>query len=205
MEMKKMKVGLTIQVSPSLRALFREAAEKVEVQALVSRQTFTKAEMWGWDLSPSHLSFATANVPTLAFGEDGPATLADDLPLGAFTVQGLALEVIRHFLAEKEGERIALHLGPSSLGLMDYYLGDAPFPEDLEVVATAHGHGGYTKVRVGADGGIYVKESWGSDEYWDAWAVSPDGAVEYMGTVDGPRYLPIWLSRALEEAKAKGA
>jgi hypothetical protein len=203
---KVMKVGLTIQVSAPLRALFRGASGAVDVWAWASRQALDKAERWGWDLEPTHLSFTTGVAPTLAFGEGGAATLApDDVPLPKpLTIQGLALEVIRHFLAEMEGEGITLHLGPSSLGLMNHYLGDAPFPEELELTVTAYdGRDGYTRLKMTSDGAASVKEAWGSEDYWDAWLISPDGQVEYIGSVNGPRYLPLWLSRALEEAKAK--
>jgi hypothetical protein len=211
---KVMKVGLTIPVGPTLRALFREANIAVDVRAWASPWALAKAERWGWNVGPTHLSFTSTTgtgltlvFRTLTFGEEGPTLLSpDDTPLSKpMTIQGLALEVIRHFLAEKEGERIALHLGPSSSGLMDHYLGDAPFPEDLEVTITAHdGHDGYTRLKIMGDGAVSVKEAWGEASWWDGWVVSPEGAVEYVGTVDGPRYIPRWLSRALEEAKAKG-
>jgi hypothetical protein len=202
---KAMRAGLTVQVGPALRALFLEADQKVEVQALVSHRGLDRMKRWGWDVEPTHLSFAMSSS-TLAFGEEGPIPLSpDDTPLSEpMTIQGLALLALRHFMAEKDGERITLHLGPSSLALMNHYLGDAPFPEELELTITAYdGHDGYTRVKVGADGAIYVKESWGELSWWDGWAVAPDGVVEYVGTVDGPRYRPVWLERALEEARAK--
>jgi hypothetical protein len=204
---KVMKVGLTIQVSAPLRALFRGASGAVDVRAWASRQALDKAERWGWDLEPTHLSF-TGTGPTLAFGENGATTLSpDDVPLAhGFTIQGLALEVLRRFLAEKEGERITLHLGPSGLGLMNHYLGGAPFPEELELTVTAYdGRDGYTRLKIMGDGTVSVKEAWGSGDYWDAWLINEDGSVEYTGTVDGPRYLPLWVSRALEEVRAKEA
>jgi hypothetical protein len=215
-EKMRMKVGITIPVGVPLRALFREASGAVDVRAWANRQALAKAEQWGWEVRPTYLSFTFTmrTYPalvfrTFAFGEEGPIPLSlDDTPLSKpVNIQGLALLALRHFMAEKDGdERITLHLGPSSLGLMNHYLGDAPFPEELELTVTAYdGRDGYTRVKVGVDGAIYVKESWGEPSWWDGWKVSPDGAVEYVGTVDGPRYRPVWLERALEEAKAKGA
>jgi hypothetical protein len=204
MEMAKaMKVGLTIPVTKALRDLFR-GTRTVNVRAWVNPQALAKVERWGWPIEPTHLSFTTGTRLTLAFNEDRLTTIEPhDVPLGGMTIQGLALEVLRHFLQEKEGERITLHLGPSSLGLMDHYLGDAPFPEDLEVTITAHDdHDGYTRLKIMGDGVVSVKEAWGSGDYWDAWIVS-DGVVEYVGTVEGPRYRPAWLERALEEAEAR--
>ncbi len=215
-----MKVGITIPVTRALRDFFLEANVAVDVRAWASRQALAKAERWGWNVEPSHLSFTSTTgtgtmgtgltlvFRTLAFGEEGAVPLSpDDVPLSKpLTIQGLALGVIHCFLAEKEGERITLHLGPSGLGLLEHYLRNSPFPEDLEVTIAAHdSHDGYTKLKIASDGAISVKESWGQLSWWDGWAVSPDGEVEYVGTVDGPRYRPVWLERALEEFKAKGA
>jgi hypothetical protein len=202
---KAMKAGLTVRVGPALRALFRGASGVVEVQALVSRQAIDKAERWGWDIEPTHLAFTASGAPTLAFGEEGPTTLSpDDVLLGSLVVQGLALETIRHFLTENEGnEKVALHFGPSGLSLLSRYLGDGTFPQELEVSITAHDSHGYDRVKV-LEGGVSVESSWGEASWWDAWAISPEGEVEYVGTVDGPRYLPRWLVKALEDAKAKG-
>jgi hypothetical protein len=202
---KVMRAGITIPVGPALRALFREADKKVEVQALVNRQALDKTERWGWSLEPTHLSFVTGNAPTLAFGEGGATTLApDDVLLGSVTIRGLALELLRHFLAENEG-KVELHLGPSMLSVLGRYLGNGS-SEELELSVVARdGYGGYDELKVMSGGGASVKVSWGEASWWDGWVVSPKGAVEYVGTVDGPRYLPLWLSRALEKAKAKGA
>ena len=216
MTKKRMKVGITIPVGPALRALFREASGAVDVRALVNRQALTKVEMWGWDIKPTHLSFTFTFTTgtgsplvfrTVAFGEEGPVPLLpDDAPLSKpLTIQGLALELLRHFLAENEG-KVELHLGPSMLSVLDRYLGDGSYPEELELSVVARdGYGGYDELKVMSGGGASVKVSWGEESWWDGWVVSPEGAVEYVGTVDGPRYLPLWLSRALEEAKAKGA
>jgi hypothetical protein len=208
MEMAKMKVGITIPVGPALRALFREASGAVEVRAWASHQALGKAERWGWDLEPTHLSFATSNAPTLAFGENGATTLSlDDVPLSKpLTIQGLALEVIRHFLEEMEG-RVELHFGPSSLSVLNRYLGPwdgSREDEELELSIIARdSYGGHDKVKVLEGGGVSVEVSWGEPSWWDGWVVSPEG-LEYVGTVDGPRYPPRWLIRALEEARARG-
>jgi hypothetical protein len=196
----RMRHGITVHLNQDLRALLM-GADEVEVRAWVSRQTLDKAARWGWDPHPTHLS-VEAGGTRLAVGELDPVPLSnDDVPMAALTIRGLALRVLRHFLAENEGN-VTLHLGPSSLGLMNYYFGDGSFPEDLELIFTAHDRSGYSRVTVWADGTIGVKESWGEPSWWDAWTVSPDGEVTYVGTVDGPRYLPMWLARALE-AKAE--
>ncbi len=208
-EKVRMKVGITVPVGPALRALFREA-EKVEIQALASRHARDRAERWGWDLEPTHLAFAAGNT-TLAFGGEGPTLLSpDDVPLSKpLTIQGIALEVARRFLKEMEGKRITLHLGPSTLSVLNRYLGSQDssyYEEELELsIVAPDSYGGYDKVKVLEGGGVSVVVSWGEPSWWDGWAVSPDGEVEYVGTVDGPRYRPVWLERALEEFKAKGA
>lgn len=45
---------------------------------------------------------------------------------------------------------------------------------------------------------LWVEESWGSQDYWDAWRITPGDShhtvlVEYTGTVDGSRQFPEWL------------
>jgi hypothetical protein len=209
MGMAKMKVGITVPVGGALRSLFWAARDKVVIGAWASPQALAKAKRWGWDLEPTHLTFSVGTAPALAIDKEGLASFSpNDVPLGIFTIQGLALELAFHFLADNEGtgKRVTLHLGPSSLGLLDHYLGDASLPEELEVSITAYeGPDGYTRLKVMSNGTVSVKETWGDGHYWDAWLITPNGEVEYVGTVDGPRYRPVWLERALEEVKAKGA
>ena len=210
-EKMRMKVGITVPVGGALRSLFWAARDKVEVGAWASPQALARAER-GWLLEPTYLTFSVGTTPALAIGREGLVSSSPndgDVLLGTFTIQGLALELTFSFLADNEGtgKRVTLHLGPSDFGLLDHYLGDGPYPERLEVVITAHDgrDGYYERIKLLEGGVVSVKTAWGEPSWWDGWTISPDGVVKYVGTVDGPRYLPQWLSRALEEAKVKGA
>jgi hypothetical protein len=125
------------------------------------------------------------------------------VPLVGFTIQGPGLFVLRHFLAENERTVLELTLKIKRSDGTSYR---KPFSiEDYGLTLAAENHGGHVKkVHYMTDGSVYVSESWGSVEYWDAWAVSRGGQVEYVGTTYGTRYRPAWLERAIEEAKAKG-
>jgi len=208
-EMTEKKVGITVLVGGALRSLFWVARDRVEIGAWATPQALARAEQ-GWLLEPTYLTFSVGAAPALAIGREGLTSFSpNDVLLGTFTIQGLALELVFNFLADNEGtgKRVTLHLGPSGFGLLDHYLGDGPYPEKLEVVITAHDgrDGYYDKIKLLEGGVAFVKIAWGELSWWDGWTVSPDGVVEYVGTVEGPRYRPAWLEQALEKVKTKGA
>jgi hypothetical protein len=55
--------------------------------------------------------------------------------------------------------------------------------------------GYYTRLVVKPQG-VEVKESWGQESFHDSWAIDT-GEARYTGTVEGTRYLPVWLAKAL--------
>ena len=54
----------------------------------------------------------------------------------------------------------------------------------------------YGEIAAYPDGTVVVTVTWGSEDLWDRWVISPDGEIRYCGTVDGPRYLPGWVELA---------
>lgn len=46
------------------------------------------------------------------------------------------------------------------------------------------------------DGTAVVHEFW-SAMAWDRWTVFPDGRVQYTGDLNGPRYAPEWVEKAV--------
>lgn len=179
------------------------------VRAWANRQVLARAERLGWKIEPTHLSFTftVGTAPlifrTLAFGDGGPVPLLpDDVPLSEpMAIRGLPFLVLRHFLEDREGEAITLHFEPSTSSVLSRYLGDSSYPDELEVVVVALG--GYTEVRIGANGVVSVKGSFGEVLLWDGWATSPGGGTRCVDPMDAPCRLPGWLNRAIEEAKAR--
>ena len=62
---------------------------------------------------------------------------------------------------------------------------------------------GYTEVKLGEEA-VIITENWGSLDYWDQWVIRPQKEgweVKYTGTVDGARYWPTFITKALEAVK----
>ena len=75
------------------------------------------------------------------------------------------------------------------------YLGDAEYPVLVWRVAS-YIWGWRDEIAAYPDGTAVVTVTWGSEDLWDRWVIFLDGKVEYCGTVDGPRYLPVWVKLA---------
>lgn len=91
------------------------------------------------------------------------------------------------FLQELEAEfKVEKRTKPPHLG------DDAEYP--VMVWRYTSPVNGYDEIAAYPDGTAVVTVTWGSQDFWDRWVIFPDGKVEYCGTVDGPRYLPSWLS-----------
>ena len=72
---------------------------------------------------------------------------------------------------------------------------DAEYPVLVWRAADPVGEG-YDEIAAYPDGTAVITVTWGSEDYWDRWVISPDGEIRYCGTVDGPRYLPVWVKLA---------
>ena len=75
------------------------------------------------------------------------------------------------------------------------YLGDAEYPVLIWRVASFVWQW-YDEIAAYPDGTVVITVTWGSADFWDRWVISPDGEIRYCGTVDGPRYLPVWVKLA---------
>lgn len=166
--------GITVKVGPAIRSLVR-------VSPILTIRAMAKGQ--GHEVS--HLVVEAPDAPPLAFGPEGPVwPYGDYREVGVLWLRG-PLRVLKAFLEAYPEERIELYMGEDSEGWKAVFTAFDRIGE------------GYSRLTVWP-WGMAVKESWGSMDYWDSWTIdSLNKEVAYTGTVDGFRYLPVWLAQAL--------
>jgi hypothetical protein len=166
--------GVTVKVNAAIRSIVRVSP-------------FVAFVLMGKDNEPHHIGVEAHDAPRLAFTPDGPIWPEGEYStLGVIWLKGKALEVLRAlFEAYPEGVTLSM--------------GEAPFGEGWEVAFTVHdGPEGYYTRLIIWPWGMAVKESWGQESFFDRWSIDPSaGQARYTGTVEGARYLPVWLAEAL--------
>jgi len=167
--------GVSVKVGPAIRAIVRESS-------------FVALALMGDEGGrPRHVAVEASGAPRLAFGPNGPIWPGDEgyRTLGVIWFRGKGLDILRAFLEAHEGVPVTLSMGVTG--------------EGCEAVLTAwDGPEGYYSRLAVWSWGMSAEESWGQESHFDRWSVdSATGEVTYTGTVEGPRYLPVWLARAL--------
>jgi hypothetical protein len=169
--------GVTVKVGPAIRSVVRVSP-------------FVAFVLMAKDGEPHHIAVEAHDAPRFAFTPDGPIWPEGNYStMGVIWLKGKALEVLRAFL-EAHPEGVTLYMS---------YMSEAPFGEEWQLAFTAHDglEGYYTRLIIWP-WGMAVKESWGQESFYDSWAVDPStGQARYTGTVEGVRYLPVWLVKAL--------
>jgi len=174
--MKAKMHGITVKVGPAIRSLAR-VSPSLTIRAM--------AKPGGHEVS--HILVEAPDAPPLAFGPEGPVWPygGDYREVGIVWLKGLPLKVLKAFLEVYSENRVELYLGEDGEGWKAVF------------TALDDPEGYYTRLTIWP-WGMAVKESWGELSFFDAWAIdSTTGEATYTGTVEGFRYMPIWLAQAL--------